>query len=71
MANDVREVENVVLEDLKDEIDEAAARVKDSLPEKVKNLRNEVVLEMTGKKLDDIEKTKQAKKEKKQEIGEL
>ncbi len=71
MANDVHEVENVVLEDLKDEIDKAAARVKDSLPEKVKNLRNEVVLEMTGKMLDDIEKTKQAKKEKKQEIGEL
>lgn len=70
MANDVHEVENVVLEDLKDEIDEVAARVKDSLPEKVKNLRNEVVLEVTGKKLDDIEKNKQAKKEKKQEIGE-
>lgn len=59
----------MVLEDLKDEIDDAAARVKDSLPEKVKNVRNEVVLEITGKKLDDIEKLKQVKKEKKQEIG--
>lgn len=70
MASDVHEVKNVVIEDLKDEIDVAAARVKDSLSEKVKNLRNEVVMEITGKKLDDIEKVKQAKKEKKQEIGE-
>lgn len=41
----------MVVEDLKDEIDEAATRVKDSLPEKVKKIRNEVVEEMTGKKL--------------------
>ena len=41
----------MVVEDLKDEIDEAATRVKDSLPEKVKRIRNEVVEEVTGKKL--------------------
>lgn len=51
IANDVHEAEVVVVEDLKDEIDEAATRVKDSLPEKVKRIRNEVVEEVTGKKL--------------------
>lgn len=70
MANDVHEIEKVVLVDLKDEIGEVASRVKDSLPEKVKSLRSEVVLEMTGKKLEDIEKQKQVRKEKRQEIGE-
>ena len=70
MANDVHEIEKVVLVDLKDEIGEVASRVKDSLPEKVKTLRSEVVLEMTGKKLEDIEKQKQVRKEKRQEIGE-
>ena len=51
IANDVHEAEVVIVEDLKDEIDEAATRVKDSLPEKVKRIRNEVVEEVTGKKL--------------------
>ena len=41
----------MVVEDLKDEIDEAATRVKDSLPMKVKRIRNQVVEEVTGKKL--------------------
>ena len=47
----MHEAEAVVVEDLKDEIEEAATRVKDSLPEKVKKIRNEVVQEVTGKKL--------------------
>jgi len=47
----VHEAEAVVVEDLKDDIDEAANRVKESLPAKVKKIRNEVVEEVTGKKL--------------------
>jgi len=47
----VHEAEAVVVEDLKDEIDQAANRVKESLPAKVKKIRNEVVEEVTGKKL--------------------
>lgn len=41
----------MVLEDLKDEIDETANRVKDDIPEKVKKIRNDVIEEVTGKKL--------------------
>lgn len=47
----MHEAEAVVVEDLKDEIDLAANRVKESLPAKVKKIRNEVVEEVTGKKL--------------------
>lgn len=47
----MHEAEAVVVEDLKDDIDEAANRVKESLPAKVKKIRNEVVEEVTGKKL--------------------
>ena len=36
---------------MKDEIDEAAEKVKDSIPEKVKKIRNDVVQEVTGKNL--------------------
>lgn len=68
IVDDVHEAQAVVVEDLKDEIDEAARGVKDSLPEKVKKIRNEVVMEVTGKKLDDIEQKKRARKEKKTEI---
>ena len=58
----------MVLEDLRDEIDEAADRLKEEIPEKVKKIRNEVVEEVTGKKLDDIERQKRTRKEKKQEL---
>jgi len=68
IERDVHEAENVVLEDLRDEIDEAADRVKEEIPEKLKKIRNEVVEEVTGKKLDDIERQKRARKEKKQEL---
>ena len=47
----MHEAEAVVVEDLKDDIDEAANRVKESLPAKVKKIRNEVIEEVTGKKL--------------------
>ena len=40
-----------MVEDLKDEIDNAAKHVKDEIPMKVKKIRNEVVEEITGKKL--------------------
>ena len=54
IANDVKEAEAVLVEDLRDEIDETRARVIDSLPEKVKRIRNEVVEEVTGKKLVSV-----------------
>lgn len=41
----------MVVEDLKDEIDDVAEAVKDSLPEKAKKIRDSVVKEVTGKKL--------------------
>jgi len=65
IANDVSEVEAVVVADLKDEIDEAAVKVKDALPERMKKIRNEVVQEETGKRLDDIEARKRERKERK------
>ncbi|KAL7527902.1 hypothetical protein ACHAXR_002184, partial [Thalassiosira sp. AJA248-18] len=75
IAHDVHEAETMVVEDLKDEIDDAANRVKDEIPEKVKRIRNEVVEEVTGKKLstppivqDDIERKKLRKKERKAEL---
>ena len=37
--------------DLKDEIEDAAEKMKDSLPDKAKRIRDEVVEEVTGKKL--------------------
>ena len=50
----MKEAEAVLVEDLRDEIDETRARVIDSLPEKVKRIRNEVVEEVTGKKLVSV-----------------
>jgi hypothetical protein len=51
IANDVHEVESIVVDELKDEIDDVAAVVKDSLPEKAKKIRDSVVEEYTGQKL--------------------
>lgn len=68
IKKDIQESEAVVVEDLKDEIDDAAIRVKDKIPEKVKKIRDDVVEEVTGKKLDDIERKKRARKERKQEL---
>merc|ERR1712029_120521 len=68
ITHDVQEAESVVVEDMKDEIDDAAGRVKDEIPEKVKKIRNEVVEEVTGQRLDDIEQKKRAKREKKKEL---
>ncbi|KAL7539000.1 hypothetical protein ACHAWF_006265 [Thalassiosira exigua] len=70
IANDIEEAEAVMVEDLKDEIDDAANRVKDAIPEKVKKIRNEVVEEVTGKKLDDIEQKKRARRERKKQLME-
>ncbi len=56
------------MEDLKDEIDDAAERVKDEIPERVKKIRNDVVEEVTGKKLDLIEQRKRERKQKKIEL---
>mmetsp|Transcript_21364 Transcript_21364/g.45660 ORF Transcript_21364/g.45660 Transcript_21364/m.45660 type:complete len:544 (+) Transcript_21364:39-1670(+) len=68
IENDVKEAEAVVMEDLKDEIDDAAERVKDEIPERVKKIRNDVVEEVTGKKLDLIEQSKRDRKQKKIEL---
>jgi len=56
------------MEDLKDEIDDAAERVKDEIPERVKKIRNDVVEEVTGKKLDEIEQRKRDRKQKRMEL---
>jgi hypothetical protein len=53
-----------VVEDLRDEIDKAAAKVKDSIPDKVKRIRNEVMEEETGKNMDYIERKKRERREK-------
>lgn len=58
----------MVMEDLKDEIEDAAERVKDEIPERVKRIRNDVVEEVTGKKLDFIEQKKRDRKQKKLEM---
>ncbi len=51
IAEDVAEAETMAVEDLKDEIDEEAERIKEALPDKAKKIRDEVVEEVTGKKL--------------------
>lgn len=45
------DAEKVVESDLKDEIDEAAKKVKDEIPDKIKQIRNKVIKEHTGKNL--------------------
>jgi hypothetical protein len=52
------------VEDLRDEIDKAAAKVKDSIPDKVKRIQNEVMEEETGKNMDYIERKKRERREK-------
>jgi len=64
----VKEASPVVVEDLRDEIDEAAEQVKDSLPEKAKQIRDIVVEEVIGKSLNTIEKSKRAKAEKRKQL---
>lgn len=68
IGHDVKTAESVVMEDLKDEIDDAAERVKDEIPERVKKIRNDVVEEVTGKKLDEIEQRKRDRKQKRMEL---
>jgi hypothetical protein len=51
IKDDVAEAEKVVVEDLRDEIDKAAISVKDSIPDKVKKIRNEVMQEETGRNI--------------------
>jgi hypothetical protein len=41
----------MVVEELREEIDDVAAAVKESLPERAKKIRDSVVVEVTGKKL--------------------
>ena len=64
IKDDVAEAEKVVVEDLRDEIDKAAISVKDSIPEKVKKIRNEVMQEETGRNMDYIERKKRERREK-------
>ena len=52
------------MEDLRDEIDKAAVKVKDSIPDKVKRIRNEVMEEETGMNMDYIERKKKERREK-------
>jgi len=64
----VKEALPVVVEDLRDEIDEAAEQIKDSLPEKAKQIRDSVVEEVIGQSLNTIEKSKRAKAEKRKQL---
>ena len=64
IKDDVAEAEKVVVEDLRDEIDKAAISVKDSIPDKVKKIRNEVMQEETGRNMDYIERKKRERREK-------
>ena len=52
------------MEDLRDEIDKAAVKVKQSLPDKVERIRNEVMEEETGRNMDYIERKKRQRREK-------
>eukprot|EP00984_Skeletonema_dohrnii_P005614 scaffold1980_cov120-Skeletonema_dohrnii-CCMP3373.AAC.3 len=64
IKEDVAEAEKVVVEDLRDEIDKAALKVKQSLPDKVERIRNEVMEEETGRNMDYIERKKRQRREK-------
>ena len=70
IMDDVKEARSVVLNDLKDEIANAANQVKNELEGKAKAIENEVVQEVTGKRLEDIEKKKRARKERRQKLKE-
>mmetsp|Transcript_16643 Transcript_16643/g.25879 ORF Transcript_16643/g.25879 Transcript_16643/m.25879 type:complete len:456 (-) Transcript_16643:292-1659(-) len=70
IKEDVAEAEKVAVEDLKDEIDKAAVKVKESIPEKVERIRNEVMEEETGKNMDYIERKKRLRREKKMKKAE-
>jgi len=59
IQRDVHEAESVVLGDLRDEINDAAKRAKDDIPNKMLKIRSEVVEEVTGKKLDALIKRKE------------
>lgn len=50
---------------MKDEIDQAAEKVKESIADKVKRIRNEVMEEETGRNMDYIERKKRSRREKK------
>eukprot|EP00986_Skeletonema_menzelii_P015308 scaffold11486_cov134-Skeletonema_menzelii.AAC.6 len=64
IKEDVAEAEKVLVEDLKDEIDKAAIKVKQSIPDKVERIRNEVMEEETGRNMDYIERKKRQRREK-------
>jgi len=51
IVEDVAEAKHMAVEDLKDEIDEEAEKIKEALPDRAKKIRDEVVEEVTGKKL--------------------
>mmetsp|Transcript_232 Transcript_232/g.295 ORF Transcript_232/g.295 Transcript_232/m.295 type:complete len:436 (-) Transcript_232:261-1568(-) len=70
IKEDVAEAEKVVVEDLKDEIDKAAVKVRESIPQKVERIRNEVMEEETGRNMDYIERKKRLHREKKMKRAE-
>jgi len=67
IAVDVMAAEKVALEDMKDEIDDAAEKVKEGIEDRAKKIRNDVVEEVTGKKLDIIEEAQKRRKDRKRQ----
>ena len=58
----------MVLADLREEIDDAAKRVKDDIPNKLEQIRSEVVEEVTGEKLEDVIERKEERKQRAKEL---
>ena len=53
---------------MKEEIEDAASKVADSIPELAQRIQDEVVEEETGKRLEDIKKRKQARRDRKEAL---
>lgn len=53
---------------MKEEIEDAAGKVADSIPELAQRIRDEVVEEETGKRLEDIKQRKQARRDRKKAL---
>ncbi|EJK46629.1 hypothetical protein THAOC_34692, partial [Thalassiosira oceanica] len=60
--------EQVAVSDMKEEIEDAAGKVADSIPELAQRIRDEVVEEETGKRLEDIKQRKQARRDRKKAL---
>jgi len=68
IADDLHEAEQVAVSDMKEEIEDAAGKVADSIPELAQRIRDEVVEEETGKRLEDIKQRKQARRDRKKAL---